>query len=161
MENKIFTPLSHDNCDSNEKNFKLFLAGTIDNGNSLDWQTEIAKEIASYEVDKPIHIYNPRRAKWPEGDDHNEIEKQIKWELYHLEKSDLIIMNILPGSKSPISLMEIGLFAKEKKLVVFCNQSFYRYDNVKIVCKTYDIPLYNTNDILVIRNVALEKAKKQ
>ena len=41
--------------------------------------------------------------------------------------------------------MEIGLFARQHKLVVFCQPSFYRYDNVKIVCNKYKVPLYNSN----------------
>ena len=54
--------------------------------------------------------------------------------------------------------MEIGLFARQKKMIVFCNPAFYRYDNVKVVCDTYEIPLFNTNDILVIRNEILKHA---
>ena len=56
-------------------------------------------------------------------------------------------MNILANSKSPISLMEIGLFAKEGKLMVFCPKTFYRYDNVRVVCNRYNVPLYATNNI--------------
>ena len=76
-----------------------------------------------------------------------EIDKQIEWELYHLEKADMIVMNILADSKSPISLMELGLFAKEGRLMVFCPKAFYRYDNIRVVCKRYDIPLFTTNNI--------------
>ena len=45
-----------------------------------------------------------------------------------------------------------SLFAKNGKLIVFCQESFYRYDNIRIVCERYGIPLINTNDILVIKN---------
>lgn len=64
-----------------------------------------------------------------------------------MEKADLIVMNILADSKSPISLMEIGLFARTNKLIVFCPKTFYRYDNVRVVCQRFGIPLYNTNNI--------------
>lgn len=136
--------------------FRVFLAGTIDNGESLDWQSAVAEDLMSQNTKQPIFVYNPRREKWPDGSDHDEITKQIKWELRHLEKADLIIMNILPKSKSPISLMELGLFAKEGKVIVFCQPSFYRYDNVRVVCEEYGITLINTNDILVIRNEVLK-----
>ena len=69
-------------------------------------------------------------------------------------------MNILGNSKSPISLMELGLFAKEHKVIVFCPPTFYRFDNVKMVCKRYNVPLYDTNDILVIKNKILEHANR-
>jgi hypothetical protein len=136
--------------------FKVFLAGTIDNGESLDWQSAVAEDLESQNTKQPIFVYNPRREKWSDGSDHDEITKQIKWELHHLEKADLIVMNILPKSKSPISLMELGLFAKEGKVIVFCQPSFYRYDNVSVVCEEYGITLINTNDILVIRNEVLK-----
>ena len=152
-KNEIFTP--PENWDSNECGVvggkdcpvKIFLGGTIDNGNSENWQQELIDTVTGVELKRPTSIYNPRRDDWPSSDNHEEIDKQISWELYHLERADLIVMNILANSKSPISLMEIGLFARSGRLMVFCPKTFYRYDNVRMVCKTYHIPLYNTNNI--------------
>lgn len=152
MDKKLFTPLEYDKTANDKQTIKIFLAGTIDDGKSLDWQKALTDEICSIDTNNQIFIYNPRRDKWPDGNNKNDIDKQIRWELYHLEKSDIIIMNILPKSKSPISLMELGLFAKNGKLIVFCQESFYRYDNIRIVCERYGIPLFNTNDVLVIKN---------
>ena len=161
--NKVFTPP----CDWDNGTYpliycpeplKLFLGGTIDMGNSLDWQSALTDELCSCDTVHPIMVYNPRRTEWPNSDDKKEINVQINWELHHLEMADLIVMNILGNSKSPISLMEIGLFAKEHKLIVFCNPNFYRYDNVRIVCERYGVPLYDTNDILVIKNKVLQIA---
>ena len=47
-----------------------------------------------------------------------------------------------PGSKSPITLPELGLFAKSGKLHVVCTEGFYRYDNVRITCSKYGVPVY-------------------
>lgn len=161
-ENRIFTPPNEsDNTIScalskSPKAVKIFLGGTIDNGDSIDWQSELIKTIEGVELARPTHIYNPRRAEWPSADNHHEIDKQIDWELYHLERSNLIVMNILADSKSPISLMEIGLFAKEGKLMVFCPKTFYRYDNVRKVCERYSLPLYNTNNVPFIAEKVCE-----
>ena len=152
-KNEIFTP--PDKCDSKCCNVlggkispvRIFLAGTIDNGDSDNWQDELIRTINDVQLMRSVNIYNPRREQWPSSNDHNEIDKQIEWELYHLEKADLIVMNILASSKSPISLMELGLFAKEGRLIVFCPKTFYRYDNVRVVCKRYGIPLFTTNNI--------------
>lgn len=46
------------------------------------------------------------------------------------------------GSKSPITLLELGLFAKSGKLHVVCTEGFYRYDNVRITCAKYGVPVY-------------------
>lgn len=149
----IFTP--PEKCDDKSCNIlggkkcpvKLFLAGTIDNGNSDNWQDDLIKAISNIELMRDVNVYNPRREEWPSADNYREIDRQIEWELFHLEKADLIIINILASSKSPISLMELGLFAKEGRLIVFCPKTFYRYDNVRVVCKRYGIPLFTTNNI--------------
>ena len=67
-----------------------------------------------------------------------------------MEKADYIIMNFLPGSKSPITLLELGLFAESGKLFVICPDEFYRSGNVQIVCNKYNIPLYKSIEELML-----------
>jgi hypothetical protein len=138
----------------------LFLGGTIDNGDSENWQQQLIDELDLCDTVHPIMIYNPRREEWNPSEGEKGLENQIKWELHHLERANLIIMNILSNSKSPISLMEIGLFARKNKLLVFCQKDFYRYKNVEVVCQQCNIPLFNTNDISIIRDRTLEIANK-
>jgi hypothetical protein len=157
--NRIFTPPTDSDKGSyviqGVKPLNLFLGGTIDNGFSLDWQKTLINELNSEDTKRPIMIYNPRRDEWNSKE---ELESQIRWELYHLERADIIVMNILGSSKSPISLMELGLHARNRKLLVFCPPSFYRFDNVRVTCEYYNIPLFETNDILVIKNKVLKHA---
>ena len=127
---------------------RIFLAGTIDMGKSVDWQHGFInwlKDWSKNNLNATYIVYNPRRDKW-EGfdDDKKELDYQIKWELNHLEASDMIIMNILGDSKSPITLLELGLFAKSGKLTVCCESEFYRYDNVKTVCDRYSVEMFNS-----------------
>ena len=155
---KVFTPpYDYDNGKNmtDIAPLRVFLGGTIDDGKSINWQSELIGELNSCDTVHPIIVYNPRRSEWPSSDDHSEIDKQIKWELSHLERADLIVMNILGNSKSPISLMEIGLFARENKLLVFCPKDFYRYDNVRVVCGSYGVQLFETNDIDFIKERVL------
>lgn len=136
----LIAPNRLDNYDNVGVSF--FLAGTIDNGSSINWQTELEK----YAEDIDVTVYNPRRKHWDSNADSKEIEKQIDWELEHMERADFIIMNILGDSKSPISLLELGLHAKEGKVFVFCPKSFYRYDNVRVTCERYGVKLYSIDD---------------
>ena len=88
-------------------------------------------------------LYNPRQEDWhPERE--GEMDYQVNWELDHLQRADFILMNFLPGSQSPITLLELGLFAGSRKLRVICPASFYRYDNVRITCQRYAVPMYET-----------------
>ena len=142
-----------------ENAIRVFLAGTIDDGKSTDWQYSLISNLLMYNWEEnddrdfdtdfslgDLIIYSPRRKNWDASANNKEVENQIKWEQEHLENADIIIMNILPDSKSPISLLELGLYGPEGKMLVFCTEDFYRFTNVKLTCERYNIPLIQTND---------------
>lgn len=121
----------------------VFLAGTIDNGDSEDWQRTVAEKLSGRE--RKYLIYNPRQEEWhPERE--GEMEYQVQWELEHMEKADHILMVFLDGSSSSITLLELGLHARSGKLLVVCTPGFYRYDNVRITCDRYGVPVYGSLD---------------
>lgn len=120
----------------------IFLAGTIDMGNSENWQETFKEDFKDFDID----IYNPRREAWDNSLEQNfsnpQFYQQVNWELNALEKSKIIVLNLLPTSSSPISLLELGLFATNKKMYVCCPDEFYRAGNVQIVCDRFNIPLF-------------------
>ena len=122
---------------------KIFLAGTIDMGNSRDWQKEIYERFVG--MDGRYILFNPRQENW-DASRPGEMDYQVRWELDHLEEADMIIMYILGSSKSPISLLEMGIHAKGGKMSVICEKDFYRFDNVRITCDYYGVPLYENLD---------------
>jgi hypothetical protein len=126
----------------------VFLAGTIDNGDGSNWHEDLIENCQ----DLNVTFFNPRRKEWPTSPTREEMEYQIKWEQHHLDRADLIIMCLLDNSKSPISLLELGLYAQSKKIIVFCNPAFYRWDNVRLTCEKYKIPLYPF-DLNTIRSI--------
>ena len=153
----IITPEEIKNKGENKIGVKsVFLAGTIDNGNSLNWQDKTIIELINLGV-KNLEVYNPRREHWNPNPTKEEMEKQIKWEQEHLDKADVIAMVLLDDSKSPISLLEIGLYAKSGKLVVFCTPNFYRWDNVRLTCEKYNIELVQDTNSLIIANKIISK----
>jgi len=127
------------------KHTTVFLAGTIDMGDSDDWQSRFEQ------MDDRFVIINPRRDDWDSSwhDTSDAFNEQVIWELDNLEKCDAIIMNFEKGSKSPISLLELGLFAKSGKMFVICPDGFYRKGNVRIVCERNGIPMIDTIDKLI------------
>jgi hypothetical protein len=122
----------------------VFLAGSIEMGVAEDWQTIIGDWFLSL----GWNVFNPRRTDWDsswiQSYDNPQFNQQVSWELNALEKSDVILMYLDPNTKSPISLLELGLHASSKKLYVICPDGFWRKGNVEMVCSTYDIPLFNT-----------------
>ncbi len=118
----------------------VFLAGTIDMGAGIDWQAQADSLFRSLPSGNYL-LFNPRQEHW-DSSRPGEMDYQVNWELEHLEAADYIIMNFLPDSRSPISLLELGLHARSGKLLTICPETFYRYDNVRITCAKYGIPMY-------------------
>jgi hypothetical protein len=142
------TLFSHDGTERIVPN-SIFLAGSIEMGTAEDWQSKVEKH---YEDEKG-YIFNPRRDDWDAGWDqsiHNEnFNEQVSWEMTALDISQTIIMNFCEDTKSPISLLELGLYAKSGKVVVCCPDGFWRKGNVEMVCDRYGLRLFNTMEELL------------
>ena len=123
----------------------MFLAGTIDNSESFDWQAELLEWLKDYQTEKNVIVFNPRRKEWNKNAGKEELDEQIEWELEALSKCSYIIMNILGNSKSPITLLELGLFHRNPGLYVFCPPEFYRYENVRVSCKKFGVKHFDDN----------------
>lgn len=128
----------------------VFLAGSIEMDQAEDWQTTVIEILQDRFI-----LFNPRRSQWDaswEQSIHNPTFKgQVDWELNALTKADYILFYFSPGTKSPVSLLELGLFASTGKLVVCCPDGFWRKGNVEIVCERYSIPFTsNLNDSIQV-----------
>jgi hypothetical protein len=58
-------------------------------------------------------------------------------------------MFFAPATKAPITLLELGLFARSGKLLVGCPVGFWRRGNVEVVCARYGIPLVDSLTALI------------
>jgi hypothetical protein len=127
----------------------MFLAGSIEMGVAERWQDKIVRELS----DLPVVLFNPRREKWDiswkQGIDNPNFVEQVNWELDALDKADIILVYIDPNTKSPITLMELGIHAKSNKLIVCCPEGFWRKGNVDIVCMRHNIPQVDTLSELI------------
>lgn len=127
----------------------IFLAGSIEQDRAAQWQQLVIDRLKH----KAVTILNPRRAiwkaDWEQSINQPYFKEQVEWELEALEQADYILMYIDPHTKAPITLLELGLFAKSKKIHVSCPQGYWRKGNVDIVCKRYGIPQYESLDLLV------------
>ena len=124
----------------------VFLAGSIEMGVAEDWQTKVANRFEKHQ----ITLYNPRRdewnSSWKQKQKESNFNEQVNWEMNNLEDCDIIFMYFDPGTKSPISLLELGLHADSGKMIVVCPDGFWRKGNVEIVCTRFNIPLFNSLD---------------
>ena len=125
----------------------IFLAGSIELGQAEKWQEKVIAALS----DKPIRFLNPRRDDWDSNlkEDSDELVEQIVWELSSLELSEIIILYLDPNTKSPISLLELGLHSKSNNLVVYCPKGFWRKTNVDVTCYYYGIDQVDTFEELI------------
>jgi hypothetical protein len=131
----------------------IFLAGSIDMGTAENWQTRMEHDLV--DIDH-LSIYNPRRDDWDSSwiqdpTPGTQFHEQVSWELDHLERANLVIVYFADDSKSPITLLELGLMLSDwgKEVAIYCSPKFYRYGNVKMVADRYHAPVYeNYEDLL-------------
>lgn len=144
----IFKP-PHNIAHRNTMMRTVFLAGSIEMGKAEDWQTHLA----NFFDDNGWNVFNPRRddwdSSWVQDFENPQFYQQVNWELNALSQSDLIIMYFAPGTQSPISLLEMGLYADSGKLHIVCPDGFWRKGNVEIVSNYYNIPFSNTIEELL------------
>lgn len=126
----------------------VFLAGSIEMGLAPDWQKKMTEALQ----DLPITVYNPRRddwdSSWVQSIDNPQFREQVEWELEALDRATIKSFYIDPLTKSPITLMELGLHVSDYSMVC-CPEGFWRKGNVDIVCKRFGILTYvDLNDLI-------------
>ena len=130
---------------SEDKNLpSIFLAGSIEMGKAEDWQSYVANALSDLEV----LIINPRcdawDNSWEQRIDNPVFRAQVEWELQGLETASYRIFNFIPDTMSPITLMELGLFAEKGNCIVHCPKGYLRKGNVDIVCARYGVLTANS-----------------
>lgn len=131
----------------------IFLAGSIEMGKAVDWQTELTQSLSH----KTVTILNPRRddwdSSWVQEMSNPKFREQVEWELDALRKANLVVFYFDPKTMSPISLLELGLMAAEpmKQVIVCCPKGFWRKGNVDIVSKKYKLQTVDSLEELKTR----------
>jgi hypothetical protein len=114
----------------------IILYGTIESSPTDNWTTSFADSLS----DLPITILNPRRddwdSTWREDMRFPLFKEQTDWEMDHAALADVIAFYFKPGTLTPVTLLELGMYAGmyPAKCVVCCPEGFYKRGNVEIVC---------------------------
>jgi hypothetical protein len=128
----------------------VFLAGSIEQGGATDWQKIAIDRLVG--ANRADYVFNPRRkewdATWEQSINNPVFVEQVEWELLALDIAEVIYMYFDPNTKSPISLLELGLYANTGKLQVCCPDGFWRKGNVDIICKRFNIRTISVKDFL-------------
>lgn len=120
--------------------FSIFMAGSVA-GN--DWRQDLVKLLE----DKDIIFLDPRSA------DYSDIKKsmadtlfieQVNWEQDGLEHADIVVIYFNQNSEASITLLEFGLFARSKKVIVRCPVGYKHKGYVDVISKRFDLQQVDT-----------------
>ena len=123
--------------DINVDGFKVFLAGAIDMGSAVDWQSLVIDQLSGQDN---LVLVNPRRPNFTP----DTLDEQIHWELNALEKVDAVFMWFPKDAAAPISFLETGLYLRSGKIIIGSEMGFYRRRNLEITCERYGIHLWDS-----------------
>lgn len=121
-------------------------------GKAEPWQETLADEFK----DERAIFYNPRRPDWDSSWTQDPSEgtpftEQVTWELSHIMKSDWVVFYFDPKTKSPVTMLELGLcIGLRKKMIVCCPDGFWRKGNVVLSCNIANTPVLNSFEELVV-----------
>jgi len=122
--------------------WSVFLAGAIDMGAAVDWQTWVIERLADH---ANIVLFNPRRVAFTP----DTLDEQIRWELEALEHVDTVFMWFPKDAKAPISFFESGLYWHSGKLLVGAELGFYRRRNLELTGARYGVIVHETLESMV------------
>jgi len=129
-----------------QKSYMVFLAGSIEMGEAENWQ-DFAGELIS---NAGYVVLNPRRdnwdSSWEQTIENKQFREQVEWELKGLEEAEVVLVHFDPDTKSPITLLEVGMLSmlKPKRTFISCPPGYWRRGNVEIVSARYKMPLFDS-----------------
>jgi uncharacterized membrane protein len=135
----------------------IFLAGSIEMGAAENWQQRVVDSLAGCER---VTVLNPRRkvwdSSWEQSIDNPEFRGQVEWELNGLKNADIVLFYFDPATKSPITLLELGLYVnlEWKRLYIVVPNGYWRKGNIEITAKMYG------REVLTDLDDALERIKR-
>lgn len=137
-----------------ETPIKVFLGGTIAFGKASLWQHKLANDDAF--KDQDIVWFNPRREQW----DGMDAKEQVEWEIAMQKESHIRVYYFEKGFVSPITLMEVALFANEFTIVC-CEEDYMYRENLLVVQSMYNFTLVHEWKELVAKLTSLIKSRNE
>ncbi|KAF4447156.1 hypothetical protein F53441_9301 [Fusarium austroafricanum] len=148
MDSKAKVVMAPQRPNLDSKSTSIFLAGTTTNTGEPDWRETLISALSNCAVT----ILNPARpdwdATWKEDFSDGRWEEQVLWELDMQDAADIIVFMFHRSTAAPISLMELGLAVKTKRVIVCAQDEYCKRGNVEAVCRKFGAKLVSTENAL-------------
>ena len=93
--------------------------------------------------------------------DNPEFVNVMQWRLQMQDLSDIVFVNIMKNSVSPIPVLEFGSLVTSGKLIVRISEANQVYSHIRMYCEKYGVPLLtgktSVKDVLLAAGGYLEK----
>lgn len=121
----------------------VFLAGAITASRAgPDWRLPLIAGLQNYD----FTFFNPLRpdwnSAWKEDISFKQFREQVEWEQEMQERADMLMVYFGPKTDAPISLLELGLSARSKKVVVACHNGYSKLGYVEIVSRRLGLDFF-------------------
>lgn len=122
----------------------VFLAGITTSTNEADWRQSLTNALINY----PVTIFNPNRPDWDgtwreDFSDHR-WEEQVSWELDMQDAADIVVFFFHKSTDAPISLLELGMAIRTKRVIVCAQNEYRKRGNIEAVCRRFGVQLLST-----------------
>ena len=127
----------------------VFLAGSIEMGAAPLWRQRVIQAVPPA---APVLFLNPRRddwdSSWKQSPKDHRFREQVTWEINGLGLADIKFFYFAPGTKSPITLLELGytlgLGPDNGIPIVVCPEGFWKRGNVQVICTWEGVSVYDS-----------------
>jgi len=133
---------------------KVYLAGTMDFGAAEnDWQniwvdglSKLSDPIKGLLLIKNVNwiVFNPKvppQQNLAPTLDNQEFVQTMQWRMTMMDMADVVFLNIMNKSTSPIPILEFGSLLTSGKLIVRCGEQHQIYSQIRLYCEKYNVPL--------------------
>ena len=138
-----------------EHRVSIFLAGTTSKTDEPDWRETLIDAIKHL----PVTIFNPKRddwdSTWKEYFSDQRWAEQVKWEFDMQEDADVVVVFFHGVSPAPISLLELGLWVRDGKVIACAKDDYSKRGNVEEVCWRHSTPCVGTE--VALRKTLIER----
>lgn len=157
---------------------KIYLAGTQDFASAEnDWQqkfinglvplTDPFKGLLMFKSTNFI-IFNPHvpfQSPAAPNLDNPQFVQVMQWRMSMMDQADMVFLNIMNKSQSPVPILEFGTLVNSNRLVVRCGEQHGMYSQIRLYCEKYNVPLLtgktSVKDVMLAGGNFIQKTMDQ
>ena len=112
-----------------------------------DWQSKFTTKLEDLRVD----VFCPR---YPSSHTVPAPDGLFEWEIDHMSIANVIAFNFISNEDCSSALIALGMYARTDRIIVCCDDEFYKKGDIDALCDREDIPQVDSLDLLIKWTIA-------